>query len=164
MNQLPPSSIQWAQEQLQKFGPIGATKIVKVPALAAVIPAVQGQLAQAPVLTWPDAGWVIAAFGQERTGTVAKFASTEFNIQFPNDEFFVTNGKGADFMPMLAAFGPNVNWMAITRRVERDDVWSVTYRNMDGAATADPSVLFGLIRDKDLASVEAAMRAQRGGR
>ncbi len=161
--QLPPAPVQWAQEQLAKFGPIGATKLVVTPRLAAVIPAVVGSIATAPIITWPWDCWVIAMYGQERLGTTAKFAQTEVNVQFPGDEFLVTNGAGADFAPMLATFGPNVNWLPMTRRVVKNDVWTVSYRNMDPTpGTADPTTLFGCIRDADLATVAAAMKASRG--
>lgn len=169
MDRFPLPQILWAQEQLGKSGPTGATKIVVVPALAAVIPAVVGQIAQAPNLTWPKAGTVIALYGQERTGTTAKFAQTEIQVQFSGDEFLVTNGTGPDFAPFLALMGPNVNWFSMLRRVTQGDTWAISYRNMDPTpATADPTALFGFIADADLPQLQAeydeAMRRQRAAR
>lgn len=168
MDQIPMSPILWAQQQLGKSGPTGATRIIVVPALAAVIPAVVGAVAQNPLITWRDPGTVIALYGQERSGTPAKFAQTEVSVQFSGDEFLVTNGSAQDYAPLLALVGPNVNWYSMLRRVARGDVWAVSWRNMDPTpATADPTALFGFIADADLGRLQdeydTAMALARAG-
>lgn len=150
METFPIPVVEWAQQQLSQFGRIGATRIVRVPALAAPVPAVAGQLSQAPLLTWRNDGTVIALYAQEIAGTVASFASTDVRLQFPGDVDFITNGTAGDFAPMLALVGPNTNWFPMTRRVRQGDNWIVTYRNPLGAATLTPSVLFAFIADADL--------------
>lgn len=153
--------IQWAQQQLSQFGRIGATRLVNVPALSAAvgISVGTGTLSQAPLLTWRDPGTVIAAYGQELTGTTAKMASTAARIQFMGDEDFITNGNAGDFAPFLGLFGPNVNWFPMTRRVKRGDNWTITYRNQDAAAVANPAMTFAFIADADLGRVERDMKA-----
>lgn len=152
----PLPQVLWAQEQLSKSGPTGATKIITVPALAAVIPAVVGSIAQAPNLTWIQSGTVIALYAQERTGTPAKFAQTDIQVQFSGDQYLVTNGTTPDFAPLLALVGPNVNWFSLLRRVTQGDTWAISYRNMDPTpATCDPTALFGFIADADLGLLQA---------
>lgn len=169
MDRFPLPQVLWAQEQLGKSGPTGSTKIITTPALSTAIPAVVGQIAAAPNLTWTKSGTVIALYAQERSGTTAKFAQTELQIQFSGDEFFVTDGTGPTFAPLLALVGPNVNWFSMLRRVTQGDTWAVSYRNMDPTpATADPSSLFGFIADSDLPQLQAeydqAMQRQRQAR
>jgi hypothetical protein len=160
----PLPAIQWAQQQLSQYGRIGATRLIKVPDLAAAVPisAGTGTLAQAPSLTWRDRGTVIAMYGQELAGTVAKFASTAFRLVLTGDVDLVSNGNGGDFAPLLAVFGPNVNWFPMTRRVDRGDNWAVTWRNQDAGATATPTMMFAFIADSDLASVERDYRNSQG--
>lgn len=153
--------VQWTEQQLSQFGRIGATRLIKVPDLAVAIPAVAGSTAQAPLLTWRDSGTVIALFGQERTGTPAKFALTEFRLVFTGDIDFCSNGSTGDFAPLLSVVGPNVNWYPLTRRVKRGDNWTVTWKNQDAAAVCNPSMLFSFIADTDLASMQRAMQEQR---
>ncbi len=164
MDQQPLSVIQWAQQQLSQFGRIGATRIVTVPELAAAVPiGAPASLAQAPLLTWRDPGTVIAMYGQELAGTVAKFASTSASLQFMGDEFFATNGSAPSFFSFLAVFGPNVNWFPMIRRVKRGDNWTVTYRNRDAAATASPDMAFAFIADADMGRAAREMaEAKRG--
>jgi len=156
MNDYPIPAIQWAQQQLSQFGRIGATRLIKVPDLAAAIGVSvgAGTLAAAPPLVWRDSGTVIAMYGQELAGTVAKFAATAFRLVLTGDVDFISNGNGGDFAPILATFGPNVNWFPMTRRVQRGDNWAVTWRNQDAAATATPAMLFAFIADTDMAKVE----------
>jgi len=161
----PINPVQWAQQQLSQYGRIGATRVIKVPQLAAPLSAVVGAVAQAPILTWRDPGTVIALYAQERTGTLAKFAGTEVSVQFTGDEFLVTNGTGSDFAPLLSLVGPNTNWFPITRRVRRGETWSVTYRQEDPAGTtSDPSVLFAFIADADLGRITRDMADERARR
>jgi len=150
----PLPAIQWAQQQLSQYGRIGATRLIKVPDIAIAIPAVPGSTSAAPPLVWRDAGTVIAMYGQERAGTVAKFAQTEFRLVLTGDVDFVSNGNTGDFAPLLAVVGPNVNWFPMTRRVARGDNWAVTWRTQDALATAFPTMLFAFIADTDLARVE----------
>lgn len=158
MDQHPINLIQWAQQQLSQFGRIGATRIVNVPALAAPV-AIGPATAQPPLLTWRDPGWVIAMYGQELRGTVAAFATTGAMVQFMGDEFLTTNGNAPDFASFLALFGPNVNWFSLIRRVARGDNWTITYKNRDTAAVANPDMSFAFLADADLDRVERDMQA-----
>ncbi len=158
----PIPAIQWAQQQLSQYGRIGATRLIKVPDISTAIAAVAGTTVPAPPLNWRDNGTVIAMYAQERAGTVAKFALTEFRLVLTGDVDLVSNGNGGDFAPLLAVVGPNVNWFPMTRRVSRGDIWATTWRSQDGAATAFPTMMFAFIADTDLASVQRAYQdAQR---
>lgn len=160
-----PPAVQWAQQQLAQYGRVGATKIVVVPALAAVLPAALGSVVSAPNLTWRKPGTVIALYGQERTATAVKLAGTEFQLQFSGEEFFVTNGSGSDFFPMLGLVGGATNWFPITRRVDDGHVWTASYRQRDVAGTtSDPTIGFAVIYDEDLGRLEAEMKAALRGR
>lgn len=158
MNDYPLPAIQWAQQQLSQFGRIGATRLIKVPDITTPVPvAPTGNVSQAPLLVWRDTGTVIALYAQERTGTVAKFAQTEFRLVFTGDVDFTSNGSNGDFAPLLAVVGPNVNWFPMTRRVKRGDNWTITWRNQDTVAVANPTMVFAFIADTDLASIERDM-------
>jgi len=155
----PIPAIAWAQQQLAQYGRVGCTRIMKVPDLAAAVGIGPNTVVAAPLLTFRDPGTVIAVYGQELLGTVAKFASTEIRIQFSGDEDLISNGSGGDFAALLALVGPNVNWYPITRRVQRGDNWAISWRNQDGAATATPQCLFAFIRDADLGALNQEMRS-----
>ena len=163
-NQVHPTPlISWIQQQIAQYGQCGATKITRVPRLAAAVPAVLGTEVQAPLLTWRDTGTVIAMYGQEIRGTQAAYAETEVRVQFAGDDDLINNGAAGDFAPMLALFGPNLNWFPIVRRVRRGDTWTITYKN--GAANAlTPSVLFAVLNDADVGrmqrEMDEALRAQ----
>jgi hypothetical protein len=161
VNDYPIPAIQWAQQQLSQYGRIGCTRLIKFPDLAAAVAVAVGTTptdSAPPLLTWRDNGTVIGLYGQERAGTVAKFAATEFRLQFTGDVDFVSNGSAGVFAPLLSVVGPNVNWFAITRRVQRGDNWALTWRNFDTAAVANPAMLFSFIADVDLGSLEADYR------
>lgn len=151
----PQSVIETAQKQLAMYGRAGATRIIKVPALSVAVPAGLGQQAAAPPLPWKTNGTVIAMYGQERTGTVAKFAQSEIRVQVGGDEDLCSNGTAGDFFPMLAVFGPNLNWFPLTRRVSRGVNWQITYQNQDAGAAMNPTVLFAFISDDDMARMTA---------
>jgi hypothetical protein len=153
-----PNVVEWAQRQLTQYGRVGSTRIMRVPALATAIAAGAAVEATAPVLNFPKAGTVIAMYGQERTGTVAKFATTEVRVQFSGSEDLVSDGNAGEFAPMLGLFGPNVNWFPLMRRVTKGISWTVSYRNTDTGATATPIVMFGFIADDDLARIQARRR------
>lgn len=159
--------ILWAQSELGQ-GRLGATQIMKVPDLAAPVPAALDSIVQAPQLTFPDDGWAIALYGQELAGTVAAFAATWIRLQFPNGRDLVSNGNAGDFTPLLSLVGPNVNWYPMTRRVSRGDNWVVSYKNKT-LAPATPTVQFAFIADADIPRMHAQMvadqarRAQTGG-
>ncbi len=149
MQQFPLNLVQIAQKQLSDFGRIGCTRIVNIPALAAAVPI--SSTSAAPNLTWREPGTVIGMYGQELTGTTAKFALTALRLQLSGTEDLITNGSAGDFAAFLSLFGPNVNWFSMLRRVKNGDIWTATYRNDDGAAVANPSISFAFIADRDLA-------------
>lgn len=157
--------VQWAQEQLVRFGRLGATRVMKVPDLTAVVPIAAAVLtpstAQPPLLTFTEPGTVIALYGQELTGTLPKFASTEVGLQFSGDDSLVSNGKAADFFPLLGLVGFSTNWFPMLRRVGRNDSWTITYRSRDTVATAFPSLGFAFLADADLNRVAEDMARAR---
>lgn len=159
--------VQWAQEQLVRFGRLGATRVMKVPDLAASIAAAPAITAPTvgtpPLLTFTEPGTVIAVYGQELSGTLPKFATTELGLLFSGDDSLISNGKAQDFFPFLGLFGFSVNWFPMLRRVGRNDSWTVTYRNRDTGATAFPSCGFAFLADKDLNEVAEDMKRARGG-
>lgn len=165
MESYPLSVVQWAQQQLSQFGRIGATRLVNVPALAAPVAiGAPASLAQAPLLTWRDPGTVIAMYGQELRGTPAAFATTGAMLQFMGDDNFITNGSAPDFASFLALFGPNVNWFPMIRRVKRGDNWTITYRNRDTGAVANPDMTFAFLADADIGRTAREMeQAKRNG-
>ncbi len=147
------SVIEAAQRQMALFGRAGATRLIRVPALSAAIAVSvgSGTVSASVNVPWREDGTVIAAYGQELTGTVAKFASTEARIQISGSEDLISDGTNGTFAPFLALFGPNVNWFPFTRRVRSGINWVVTYRNTDAAAVCNPSLMFAFIADADLA-------------
>jgi hypothetical protein len=149
--EFPPNVVELIQRQLSQFGRVGATKLYNVPALAAPIAAVVGTIAQAAALQFREPGTIIAMYGQELTATPAKFASTALRVQVGGQEDLFTDGNTGAFVPMLALFGPNLNWFPIWRRVEPGINWVISYRNDDGGATATPFCTFAFIADADLA-------------
>ena len=173
MKDYPAAVIAMVQEQVSRMGRIGATGIVRVPDVAAavaVFAAGQPGQAPAPPLVFQEPGYAIALYGQERTGTPAKFASTEIRVTINGIRDVITEGNaGGAFFPMLGLFGPNLNWFPLTVRVEKNDVWQLQYRNFDAAAVANPVVGLAFLSDvliqrmvEQLRSAEAST-ASRGG-
>lgn len=165
MNGNPPfpsnmSAVEAAQRALALFGRLGATRIVRVPALAAPIAvatsSTQPTISNAISVQWRENGTVIAAYGQERTGTVPKYATTEARIQISGSEDLISDGQSGTYMPFLAMFGPNVNWFPFTRRVSTGIIWTVTYRNTDTAAVCNPDLIFAFIADADLKRMQGS--------
>ena len=149
-----PPVIQWAQQQLALFGRIGCVDILRVPDPASSIP-IGGANVAAPPLQATKDGTIIALYGQERAGTVAKFATLELRIQIGGQDDIITMGRlGGTFAPLLGLVGPNMNWFPLTRRFEVAVPWVVTYRNTDAGAVANPVTLFAFIADSDLPRLE----------
>jgi hypothetical protein len=160
----PPALIAMIQKQVSEFGRVGATGVVRAPDLQApiaVAPALSFTEQAAPLLTWNETGWVIAMYGQERTGTLAKFAQTEVRVTINGEYDLITQGQsGGAFAPLLAMFGPSVNWYSLIRRVRKNDAWQIAYRNFDPAAVCNPTLLFSMLSD---AKVAAMARELSGG-
>jgi hypothetical protein len=154
----PPNVVELIQRQLSQFGRVGATKIYIFPALAAPVPiAGSGNNISAPTnIRFREPGTVIALYGQELTGTVAKFAQTAVRIQVGGQEDLITDGQAGQFAPMLGLFGPNLNWFPLWRRAIPGVDWTVTYRNDDTIATASPTTMLAFIADADLARMSPA--------
>jgi hypothetical protein len=152
------SVIDAAQRTLALYGRLGATRIVRVAPLGAPIAVAPSStvptVSTAIPVQWREDGVVLAAYGQERTGTVAKFASTEARIQISGSEDLISDGTNGTFMPFLAMFGPNVNWFPFTRKVRSGVNWTVTYRNTDTAAVCNPDLIFAFIAEADLAKMK----------
>jgi hypothetical protein len=147
----PPSSLEVAQRMLSQFGRVGATRIYAAPALGAVIAAGSGVIATAQPITFREPGTVLAAYGQELTGTPAKFASTAVRVQIGGTEDLFTDGQAGTFVPMLALFGTTQNWFPIMRRAQPGVDWTVSYQNNDAGGTASPFFCLAFIADRDVA-------------
>lgn len=154
----PGSVIEMVQRQVAATGRIGATGIVRVPDLSAAVAEAASATAPsdavAPMLDFQEAGWVVAMYGQERTGTQAKYAATEMRLQINGSRDFVTSGLlGGAFFPFLGLFGPSVHWFPVTRRVEKRDKWQFTFRNFDTGAVANPTVGLAFLSDVEIAKI-----------
>lgn len=151
--EFPPNVVELIQRGLTQFGRVGATKGIIAPALSAPVAAAG---AGGPGLGGPsqirflEDGVVVAMYGQEQAGTVASFASTEVQVKIGGSENLFTDGQAGTFAPLLALFGPNLNWWPLWRRVDNGDIWTVNWRNQNVAATAIPTLMLAFIGDADL--------------
>lgn len=151
----PPNVVELIQRQLSQFGRVGATKVYAVPTLTAVIAAAPA--VTTPVISQPqnirfrEPGTVIAIYGQAIAGTVQSFAGTEIRIQIGGQEDVATDGNAGVFVPMLALFGPNLNWFPMWRRAQPGVDWTITYQNRQTGDTTFPSAYLAFIADADLA-------------
>ncbi len=148
----PAAILAMVQKQVIELGRTGATGIERVPDLGAAIPVAPGAglftEVPAPPLTFQESGYVIAMYGQERTGTTAKAAATELRLQIDGSKDLIRSGvAGGAFFPFLGLFGPLVNWFPLTRRVEKNNIWQFLYRNFDTGATATPTVGLAFLSD-----------------
>ena len=166
MNEFSPAAvIAMVQRQIAEFGRSGATGIERVADLSAAIAVAPGAglftEVPAPLLTFQEPGYVIAMYGQERTGTPAKFALTELRLQINGSRDLVRSGTaGGAFFPFLGLFGPLLNWFPLTRRVEKNNNWQFSFRNFDTAATAFPTVGLAFLSDEqiDIMAAELSRR------
>ena len=145
----PPNVIETIMRQVSQFGRTGATKIYAVPSLGVSVPA--SSSLQAQPLQFREPGVVIAMYGQELSGTAAKFASTTVRVQLGGQEDLFTDGNSGVGVSMLSLFGGAQNWFPLWRRVIPGVNWVITYGNNDSLAVAVPSVQFGFIADADIA-------------
>lgn len=130
------------------FARTGATRIYTV-SLNAAIAAGAAVEAAAPPLMFQENGVVVAMMGQERTGTAAKFATTEVRVQMGAEDL-ATDGQAGAFVPMLLLFSPGQPYFAMNRRVQAGVPWTVTFRNRDAGAAANPFLALAVIADADL--------------
>lgn len=149
---VPPHVIELIQRQLSQFGRVGATKIYKAPDLSAAIAAAGANptIAGPQNIRFREKGIVIACYGQERTGTAAKFAQTEVRVQIGGSEDLFTDGQSGTFVSLLSLVGGAQNWFPLWRRATPGIDWSVSYRNQDTGAAANPSFQFAFIADADV--------------
>lgn len=143
----PPNVVELIQRQLSQFGRVGATKIYVFPALAAPVPT--GQISPPTNIRFREPGTVIALYGQEILGTVATFAQTAIRIQVGGQEDLWTDGNSGVFIPLLAAFGPNLNWFPLWRRAIPGVDWTATFQN-NSAGNQTPTAMLSFIADADL--------------
>lgn len=154
MNQydFPPNVVELVQRQLSQFGRAGATKGYGAPDLPAAIPIGAPISTSAPVnIRFREPGTVVALYGQELAGTAPKFASTRVRVQIGGQEDLFTDGQVGIFRSMLSLFGGAQNWWPVWRRAIPGVDWTVTYQNLDQAATATPELTLAFIGDADLA-------------
>lgn len=151
----PPNVMDTILRQISQFGPVGSTKVYQVPALGTSVPlavsATVPSTLQAPPLQFREAGVVLAMYGQERSGTGAKFATTGVRVQIGGQEDLFTDGNSGVPVSMLSLFGGAINRFPLWRRVIPGVNWVVTYYNYDAVAVAYPDVSFAFLADADLA-------------
>ncbi len=147
--QFPPHVVELIQRQLSQFGRVGATRIVRAPALSAAMAAVAGQENSPAPIIFREACTVIAMYGQELAATAAQYASTELRVRIGGTEDLFTDGTNGAFVPLLALFGGSQNWFPLWRRAVPEVPWLVTYRSANAVAKT-PSVFFACIADADL--------------
>lgn len=153
--EFPPNVVELIQRQLSQFGRVGATKVYAAPDLSAAIAATPGTISQPVNIRFREPGIVIACYGQELAGTVAKFASTRVRVQIGGQEDLFTDGNVGVFVPMLELFGPNLNWFPLWRTATPGVDWTITYQNM-ASSTATPSFALAFIGMADIARAGAA--------
>jgi hypothetical protein len=161
----PASLIGMMQEGLAKQGRLPATGLVRVPDPLVAIPISGGaglsSPGSSPPLKFSESGHVIALYGQERTGTQAKFASTEIQLLINGQSSLFTSGEaGPAFFPMLGLFGPSVHWFPMMVPVAKGDLWQVNYLNFDPAAVAMPTVGCAFLSHTKLDRMAAELRAR----
>ena len=140
----PPNVLELSQRQLSQFGRVGSTKVYRTPAVAAFT-----GISSPSNIRFREPGTVIACYGQSSLGTVAEFAQMEVRVQIGGQEDIVTDGQSGTFAPMLALFGPNLNWFPLWRRAIPGIDWTVTYNN-NSLATGTPSFLLAFVADADV--------------
>lgn len=144
------------QKQIAEGGDVGASQIVRVPDLAAAIgvaPSATVPTEQAaPPLTWNEPGWAIGMVAQERSGAVGQFAKLELKLLFNGTRSLITAGNaGPASYPILSLLSTQLRPFKLLRRVAKNDIWQVTYRNFDTVNTAFPTVGFPFLSDADIA-------------
>ncbi len=144
------------QKQIADGGPIGVTQVVRVPDLSSFIPvaasAVSPSVQPAPPLTWNEPGWVISMTAQERSGELPQLAKLELLLLINGTRSLVNAGNaGPASYPLLALLGTQLKPFNLIRRVQKNDIWQVTYKNFDTANTAFPTVGFPFLSDADVA-------------
>jgi hypothetical protein len=144
---------------LAQTGRVGSARFVESVDISGGVGPATDSVA-APII-FPGSGWVIAMYGQTLstvpTCDALDFATLAFRLQFGGTEDMTVDGRGApDFLPMLAAVGGVSNWMPMLRRVNRGDLWMVTFRNSGAVRTQNPKLVFAFVTDQDLARMQAA--------
>lgn len=162
MSSLGAAILAMVQKQIVEYGRTGSTGIIRIPDLAAAVPVfaagVPGEV-DAQLLTFNEDGYALSLYGQERTGTAAKFASTEVRLRWNAQKDLITSGQtGGAFFPMLGLFGPNQNWFPLVRRIVKNDTVLVSYRNFDAAAVANPTVGIGYLSDAEIDRMAAGLK------
>lgn len=151
----PPNVVELIQRQLSQFGRVGATKIYAVPTLSSTVAAASSvttpQQSTPQSIRFREPGTVIALYGQALAGTPASFAGTEVRVQIGGQEDIFTDGQAGVYVPMLALFGPNLNWFPLWRRASPGVDWVITYQNRQTGGTTFPSCYLSFIADADLA-------------
>lgn len=141
----PQNPLELAQRTLALSGRVGATRIYTAPRLATALTVSGGAAPTAQVqIQFFRPAIVLGLYGQELAGTTAKFASTEVGIRIGN-EAFITDGQAETTAPLLALFGPSVNWFPINRQAQPGVNWTITWVNRDAAATATPFLALSVI-------------------
>lgn len=162
----PASLIALVQEQVARTGRLGATGLVRVPDPAAAIPVLAAGIpgeGPAPPLQFAEDGYAFALYGQERTGSDAKFATTEVKVMINGRKPLITTTEGAPaFFPFLGLYGKSVHWFPLTRRVKKRDIWQLTYRNFDAGAVANPVVGIAFLSDAEVAVMADEMSKLHG--
>jgi len=154
------------QKQIIEMGRGGCTGLIRVPDLVTPLVVAPGvgvpSEAAAPALKFNESGFVLALYGQERTGTPAKFAATEFQLMINGQRPIITSGEaGPAFFPLLGLFGPSVHWFPFLEYVEKGDLWQASFRNFDTAAVCNPTIGAAFLADAKLDQMAARLAGRR---
>lgn len=139
----PPNAIESLMRLAALYGRVGASRIYRVPQLAAVGAGVDSQSVSVP---FRRSGLVLAAYGTTLGATAAEAANLEVRIQMGGTEDLITDGESFAFASFRALFGDSQNWFPIGKRVRLKADWSVTFRNRSGAGIT-PSMYFVVLED-----------------
>ena len=150
----PRSILDTIQRILAEMGRVPGSRFVNSVDVGAV--AAGDQSTPSPII-FPGAGYAIALYGQTvsatPSATALDFAQTSFRLQYGGTDDLTVDGRGApDFLPFLGAFGGVANWQPVLRRVNRGDLWLVTFKN-DSAVAQTPKLSISFISDEDAAKL-----------
>lgn len=144
----PASMLALVQQQLALQGRIGATRLYVTPDTGSIA---AGQDSAGLTVRFTEDGYVLAMYAQEKEhATAASYAGTGIRLQFGGTQDFAVDGNGGPAYPsMLGLVGGVSNWFPMMRRVNKGDLYIVTFRN-GTAAGITPQATFAFIADADL--------------
>jgi hypothetical protein len=144
----PQSMLALVQQTLALQGRIGATRLYVTPDAIAIA---NNNDSAGLTVRFTENGYVLALYAQEaQQATAASYAGTGLRLQFGGTQDFAVDGNGGPAYPsLLGLVGGVNNWFPMMRRVEKGELYIVTFRNRTGAPIT-PQATFAFIADVDL--------------